>query len=152
MSSTLVRGQEEENPPINSLSATASASVSRTGRPFTSREVIPAHEFSWSYKYKTDPINCSTVQIAYQLTLPPPLSTPLLSLLPPTLLSLPSLLSLLPPTLLSPPLSCPSLYPTLLSPFTPLPPPSLLSPSTFTPLSHYLHSPLAQRSLPQFWT
>lgn len=44
MSSTLVRGQEEENPPINSFSATASASVSRTGRPFTTREVMPGCE------------------------------------------------------------------------------------------------------------
>lgn len=42
MSSTLVRGQDGENPPISSSAATTSASVSRTGWPFTRREVMPA--------------------------------------------------------------------------------------------------------------
>ena len=41
MSSTLVRGQDEENPPISSSAASTSASVSRTGWPFTSRDVMP---------------------------------------------------------------------------------------------------------------
>ena len=106
MSSTLVRGQEEENPPINSFSATASASVSRTGRPFTTREVMPAREF---LAYEADPSTAALCR---------------------SLISFSSLVSLLPPSLSLHPLYLHlSLHPPFLSsPSIPLPPSSPLPP------------------------